>query len=380
MEKRMISFGDGYSKVQIISENNSITHRLSFTSGSSYSTPSSMYFRYQDEVVGNQTDTQGMNVREWNPVTNTLVDTKRFVLTRDGTGGNAAFIAYISGISASNNIFVLTSGDRLYSTAEIDALFTSKSSLIWPGTWLCNNYPCSYSGIYIPSFNKFIAENSISSDGVLRQEDIRPALDFVYDSKEDIGATGFIKASVYDLDEYSTESSDNSLITITRYPDKNSTRSLLSNYSLRAGDTVSWSFDLFADSGMPNGQVTRASILWYNGSSYLSGTTINLTEADKGFWIPYQRELVIPDNCTEFTIAVYRTAGSGTTTFKSAVRNMILNQISRKIKLVAVPVISVNGIRMNTATEQLSGPKDLLKLYEDPTGEVESYEFREYLD
>lgn len=377
----MASFGDGYSKFQIISENNSIVNRLSFTSGSAFSTPSAMYFRFQDEVVGTQIDSNGLNIREWNPVTNTLVGKKDFSLTTEESSANDAALLYFDSIKTSPNIFIITTGENLKCSQKIVDFFNSIYSTIWPSTWMCANYAAYYSGIYIPSYNKVISENFSLSDKVLRAEDIRPALDFVYDAKEDIGATGFVKPTIYDMEEYSCTPTSN---TVKRWPANatGATSARLADYGLKEADVLMLSFEMFAPIDLPAINGARMEIRWFNDLGGLVGSplTIDSSPMDKGFWIPFERTVKIPTGATFFTVYASKTPySSGVGPELVSVRNVMLYQVSREVKKVINPVISVNGVRMAKAVETNSQPNELLKLYRYES-DVESYDFREYLD
>lgn len=375
MEKKMISLGNGYSKSTVISENNSITYRVSFTSGLEFSTPSMMYFYFQNEPVGEQIDSSGINIRVWNPINNTLVETKNFNLTTTNSAANQAFIEYMNAPATNHNIFIITTGGRLFSTPEIDEMLKDKGSTIWPGTWLCSNYPCYYSAVYSPLAGRIITENYTSSDGVLRNEDIRPSLDFVYDSYEDIGATGFIFKPVYDMEEYSTNGASQIAV---RYPINQGTRVPLSEYGLKGGDWIHWSFELFAGTDLTVNEQADASIRWFKTGGVSTGTvTIKNMASEVGQWIPHDRYAQIPIDATEFTILVQRNPTEQGSTGKVSVRNMIFTRVSRGPKHFNNPAIGVNGMRIVTATDV--DVTDILNLPKEE-GIITSADFQEYLD
>lgn len=374
MSERIASFGNGYSKTQIISENNSINYRLSFSAGSRFSEPAGMFFYFQNKPSGVQTDSPGLNIREWNPISNTIVDIKRFELTANSGPGNSAFITYINSIKTSANVFIITSGDRLYSSPDVDTLMSSLGSTLWPRTWMCNNYPCSYTGLLHPS-KGMVTENFVTSDGVLRAEDIRPALDIVYDIKDDIGGTGFIKPSIYDMETYSSTPTNNMA---KRYPVNNENSSPLATYNLKPNDNLMWSFKMLAPAGL-GPQAANARILWYNGTSFIKSESIDSVVQDNGFWIPHQKYITVPSNATAFTITVQRAAGENTA-LQVSVSEMMLIRLSKTMTEFRGASISVNGVRMNSASDNGIPDDDLLIILFGPQGDIASAEFREYLD
>jgi hypothetical protein len=349
MAKMMASFGDGYTKTQVISENNSIKYKLSFAAGSEFSTPAKGYFTFQDELLGDQQDGVGLNVREFNPALNTISPKKTFLLTASDTGaGNNSFLEYMDTFTTSNtNLIIITSGGRLYSSPSIDSKFSSYFSTMWPGQWLTSNYPCYYAGLYSPATKRMIAENVTYSDGVLRDEDIRPALEYVYDKPDDIGATGFVYRAIEDFTEYSSANS-----TIKRWPTTDTAGAPIANYGIKVGDTLFWSFDFFADAGMnTTGQSTRVQIRWLNASGgVVSASDLvesNPANADK--WIHHERHVTVPAGTVNFTVLAAKNPNT-TSTGVGGVRDMVFVKTSRKLEPFTSPAaIGVNGIRMNNA-------------------------------
>ncbi|QQG32094.1 long tail fiber proximal hinge connector [Citrobacter phage CkP1] len=348
MEKMMASFGEGYTKTQVISENNSIKYKLSFAAGSEFSTPSSGYFTFQDELLGEQQDGAGINIREFNPATNTISSKKTFLLSAtDGGGANTTFLEYLDSFTADNkNLLIFTTGSNLRSSDSIDAKFASYFSKLWPGKWLTSNYPCCYVGLYSPAERKMISENVNYSDGVLRDEDIRPALEYVYDKSNDIGATGYIHRAIDDYGEYV-----NSNATIKRYPVADASGVTLTSIGIKPGDILFWSFDFFHGTDLiPSGRNIRVSLRWLNASSgVVSTVNVDSSPSNAGNWIHHERNVVVPEGAVRVTILVSKTSGTDPVG-EGGVRDMILTEVSRRLESFSTAAsISVNGIRMNNA-------------------------------
>ena len=80
----MASFGQGFVQTQVLSENNSVKYKLAFAAGVAQSTPSNAYYTFQDVPVGTQDDGPGINLREFNPITNQMLNFKTFNIQQIG--------------------------------------------------------------------------------------------------------------------------------------------------------------------------------------------------------------------------------------------------------------------------------------------------------
>lgn len=378
MEHKMVSFGEDYTKTQVISENNSIKYKLSIASGLKSSTPANPYFMLQDNPLGDQRDGPGVIIREFNPATNTIVGViKNFELMPDpDSPSNQAFIYFLSSYTrASSNLLIITTGDRLYSSDNVADAMSKCGSILWPPTWLANKYPTSYVGIYSPSETKMISENVTYSDGN-NYGDNRAALEFVYDSAADIGATGYIKRPVEDLETYIANTS-----IIKRYPNDNLTNKI-ADYGIIPGSDLQLSFRMYADEQMKlDNQTTRLSLRWFNKTGgYIGGTTVETQPQNYGVWLQEEKQVVCPMEADAFTIVCDKTDSAVGKDGFGGIEYMMLTEISRKTKIVAKPAqISVNGIRLNTIKSIGVGKLLILPdTVDDPSGDVYAEDFREF--
>ncbi|UFK27106.1 hypothetical protein LG358_00085 [Escherichia phage UoN_LG358_1] len=348
----MASFGNGYTKTQVISENNSIKYKISFAAGSVFSTPSSAYFTFQDTPIGDQQDGAGINVRIFNPALNTVSTKKTFLLTaNDADPGNTAFIDYLASFTQDNtNLLIFTTSGDIKTSTLIENKFKSIYSTMWPNKWITSRYSCTYCGLFSIKNNKMIAENVTYSDGVLRDEDIRPALEFVYDKANDIGATGFSYRALEDFNEYTSSSA-----TIKRYPIDSVSGVDISTIGITPGDILFWSFEFLHGDNMPpevpgtNDNKIRIEIRWLNSAgNWIKSVNVDSNHANAGKWIKHEQTVEVPADAARIVVLASKTTPSDTVG-TGGVRNMILTETSRAVEPMTSPAaISVNGIRLNS--------------------------------
>lgn len=387
MEKMMASFGEGYTKTQVISENNSIKYKFSFAPGSELSTPSSGYFTFQDERIGDQQDGVGINVREFNPAMNTISPKKTFNFLQEDSGApNKAFLEYLATFPpTSKNLLVFTTFGDFNQSPSIEAKFKSFWSTMWPSKWHTDNYFIIYAGLYSIEANRMIAENVTYTDRVIRQEDLRPAIEYVYDKANDIGATGFSYRALEDFNEY-VSSED----TIKRYPISDTLGVPIASVGIKVADKMLWSFEFLQSVEMnPGGRNIRVSLRWLsNSGSLIKSENIDFNPANAGNWIKSEKNIEVPVGAERYTIVVSKTTGSNTDG-SGGVRSMVLTKVSRALESSASTSISVNGIRMNSAVS--GDDPTLLKMSvpevdsngkplpgEDLSGHVYSADWREF--
>lgn len=380
-EHNMARFGHGYVQTQVLSENNSVKFKLAFAAGTEFSVPSNSYYTFQDAPIGNNADGVGINIREFDLNSNKLLSFKTFALSStEGSAGNQAFIDYMNSLTKADNVVVImTSSGRLYSTPNIDQQFKSHGSVMWPGTWLTTNYRTAYCGLFSLKHQKFIAENASYCTSKNETRDVRPALEFIYDKPNDIGATGLARRAVEDMDTYIIDK-DNPT---KRYPKQSEQVSLISDYGISPGDIMQFSFGIKGDSSLnTTGQNLRVNLRWFNGSSYISGVAIESQPNESGSWASQQRYVTVPSNATGFTIVVSRSPEVANSEGTGAVRRMFLCQVTRAVEPLMDPAsFGVNGIRMNNMISTDVDENTLLVLpdtEEDKSGDIFSADFREF--
>lgn len=377
----MARFGHGYVQTQVLSENNSVKFKLAFAAGTDFSVPSNSYYTFQDAPIGNNADGVGINVREFDLNSNRLLSFKTFTLTSDdGSSGNQAFIDYMNSLTKSDDVVVImTSFGRLYTSPDVDAKFKAHGSVMWPGTWLAKNYRTAYCALFSLKHQKFIAENASYCSEANETRDVRPALEFIYDKPDDIGATGLAKRIIEDMNTYIIDRENSS----KRYPKQNEQISPIANYGISPGDILQFSFGLKGDSSLNDtGQNIRVNLRWFNGNNYISGVAVESQPNEAGSWASQQRYVTVPANTTGFTIVASRSPEVADSEGTGAIRRMFLCQVTRAVEPLMDPAsFGINGIRMNNMISTGVDENTLLVLpdtEEDKSGDIFSSDFREF--
>lgn len=380
-EHKMVRFGHGYVQAQVLSENNSVKFKLAFAAGTDFSVPSNAYYTFQDTAIGTNIDGVGINVREFDLNSNSIKSFKSFALSKtEGAAANQAFIAYLGSlVKADNVVVILTSYGRLYSAASIDSEMKKYGSVMWPSAWLTSNYRTSYCALLSLKHKKIIAENASYCGSNNETRDVRPALEFIYDKPNDVGATGFSRRAIEDMETYIIDK-DNPT---KRYPSQLEQVSKISDYGINPGDIMQLSFEIKGDSSLTTpGQNIRVNLRWFEDSNYISGVAIESQPSEADKWGSYQRYVTVPTNATGFTIIVSRNPDVSGSEGTGAVREMLLNQVSRAVEPLMNPAsFGVNGIRMNNMISDDVDENTLLILpntEEDKSGDIRSADFREF--
>jgi hypothetical protein len=382
MAKMMASFGQGFVQTQVLSENNSVKYKLAFAAGVAQSTPSNAYYTFQDVPVGTQDDGPGINLREFNPITNQMLNFKTFnIQPQDNNASTKALVNYLTTLPASDNLLIFTSYGRLYSSPSVEAMMKSFGSVIWPSIFLTTNYGCNYCALYSIRRRKIIAENITYSDFKKENRDIRPALEFIYDKANDIGATGYSQKAIDDSATYVIDK-DN---TAKRFPQEFEQISPISNYGIAPNDKMQWNFEVKGDASLNDtGQSIRVNLRWFQGTSYISGAVVETQPLDADKWMWHQRYVTVPANADGFTIIASRYPEVADSEGSGAIREMMLTQVSRAVEPLMDPAgFGVNGIRMNNMISDGVDPNTLLVLpdtEDDKSGNIYSADFREYND
>ncbi|URQ04055.1 long tail fiber protein proximal connector [Enterobacter phage vB_VIPECLOM01] len=382
MAKMMASFGQGFVQTQVLSENNSVKYKLAFAAGVAQSTPSEAYYTFQDEPAGVQYDGPGINLREFNPTNNQMINFKTFnIKPEDTNAGTKAFVDHMKTLVSSDNLLIITSYDRLYSSPSVEALMKSIGSVLWPSIFLTTNYSCNYCALYSINRKKIIAENATYSDFKKEDRDIRPALEFIYDKPSDIGATGYSQKAIDDPETYIINKDNTS----KRFPRQFEQISPISEYGISPGDKMQWNFEVKGDASLnAPGQNIRVNLRWFKGSSYLSGAVVETNPLDADKWAWHQRYVTVPDTADGFTIIASRYPEVAGSEGSGAIREMMLTQVSRLVEPLMDPAgFGVNGIRMNNMISDGVNENTLLVLpdtEDDKSGNIYSADFREYND
>ncbi|QLA10602.1 tail connector protein [Shewanella phage Thanatos-2] len=366
--EKMATMGQTYVETQIMSENNSVAYKFDVAAGLVNSSPAAYHVKLNDVAFGDQTAFTGYCLIEFSG--KTLVSRRIFTITAIESPGNVSLIAALNSLSQNN--YILLTNNRTYTSPLLRTKLEQLGSVLYPKEWM-NQYEFGYV-CFISGKDRKVAMEDISlNDGKLRG-DIRARLEMVYDKANDMGAQGYSERAVDDEEEYSTTT----LQDFKQYP-TNASSVPIADYQIEPGKTMKLSVDLFGDSALyANNQSVRVNLRWFNGTTYLEGTTIMASMTDKDKWASYSRFVQVPATTTSFTIIVSRV---GTGPGKAAVRNMQFIEVSRGLEpMTQNAAIGVNGIRMNQAIESGGLILKLPDTKSDMSGDIIASEFREYND
>lgn len=372
MEKFMAKFGQGYVQTPFLSESNSVRFKLSIAGSCPLST-SPAYIKFQDNLLGSQVFSVGLNVRVINPTTGAVVESKSYNFSTENDATSSAFVTFMD-TYASNFIFALVTNAKTNFPPEVLAWFNKAGSSAIPlAQHVLNIVDISYSAFYISGKNAIALEH-IKYSNKKTSTDYSTPLDVVYDTIDDIGATGFPSRTYESTDTFlSAVGGTNN--EIKRMP----TTSLitpLAGYKLKPGDFLYMKFQLMADADLLAQGTTRLSIRFFKSpsTSPISFKDINFDGA-AGEWKINEDYIEIPAGADGFTIYCYRTAPVG----QGGLRNVIFTEVSCNGSVSKPAEFGINGIRVNYVSESLSAP-DIMTLptqSSTDTGKVFGQEFKE---
>ncbi|AJD82058.1 tail connector protein [Yersinia phage vB_YenM_TG1] len=372
MAQLMAGFGQGFVQTQVLSENNSVKYKLSVAGSNATSLPNPAYILLNDKPISSIQHQNGLNVWELDTTIGAIVYRKIYTFgINDSASANIAFIEYMNSITADTVIIITTSGN-VNSSPSVDNWFKNAGSTNWFNNEILRNYKGSYAGIYRPRFKKVVSENRCYTDGSIF--DSRAYLEIVYDTINDIGATGFPYRVCFDTNEYKTDSE----IDIKRYPNGLFVTPY-SDYLMSPGQKYMISFELFASASLiSSGKTTQMNIRWFNDNAFVSGSSYEVNSTFGDQWVKFERIIDVPANTNGFTIVASRTNSVLISDGTSGVRNVIMAQVSRGDVPITSAAFGVNGIRMNKG---IDGTTDKLLILpdveDDPTGDIYSAEFIE---
>ena len=344
----MASLGESLVQVNTVSESNSVQYKLNIAGVHRYSSPLTPYVRLNDSLLGSQVHSNGLNVRVLD-ANNNVIDQKEFILTNIDSTINSAFITYMN--SLTSGIVIITSGQLLKSSPQIDNWFKSVYSINWPGEFLCNNYDVAYAAFYSPVNKRITSEVYNSSDGF---DSSRATLEMVYDSVSDLGATGYSYKAIYDPTEYTS----NSQYEFKRYPTSQVLISLLSDYGILPGRTMLMQCELKASNALIQANMTtRLSLRWYTGSTLIDSKSYEVNSLSPDKWIKFEDYIVVPANANGFTMVVARYPRNDAIIAEASIKNLIFCEVGRSAKYSGDAAIGVNGIKAGTINESTTSPR-----------------------
>ncbi|UPW37965.1 hypothetical protein ESCO10_00049 [Escherichia phage vB_EcoM_ESCO10] len=373
MERFMAEFGQNYVQIPVLSENNAVRYKLSIAGSCTKSTVKA-YVKFQDEVFGPQNFLPGLNLVEIDPVTNTITASKNYQLTSSHDTISQAFITYVNSIPA-NRIVCLISSGRLFASQTLIDWFKAAGSTVFPDKWLIDKVEPSYSAFYVSGRNAIVKEHVLYNDGIL-VEDVSTPLEMVYDTINDVGATGFPLRIIEDETEYFSSGSQE----IKRFP-TSETITPMANYNMKPGDWFYIKFQSNYDAALKAEGTTQVSVRFFNGLSLIQSTDMDIPvgagSPPAGAWMSFERYIQAPANSDGFTVYARKTVNVGI----GGLRNISFGEISSQEPQPKDAEIGVNGMRMNFGTETLNLAPDLISQLNDKAsgyaGKVFAAEFKE---
>lgn len=349
-ETLMTDIGKELITVRMVSESNSVTYKLNIGVPNS-GNPKLPYLKLNDVDLQTQASvvqSTGINVRGFN-VPSTIAEVKNFTMGTTESSINDGFIQYMD--SVTHKLVILYSGKNLKSSPKVDAWFSSKGSVNWPGSERCERFNYTYIALYSPSRKKILAE-------VYNGED-KPTntgfctLETVFDSFDDLGSTGFPYKSVYDPQEYLATSE----YEFKRYPEGVGLVAKMSDFGISPGATMMLSGELFQSKELVAAkQTARVNLRWYKGTTLKDAMSVDVPANVVDSWHKIQDAYsVAPLDADGFTIVAARYPRNDATIAKSGIRNIAFSEVARADSISSPASIGVNGIKTNNITEGTIG-------------------------
>lgn len=370
MEKFMAEFGQGYVQTPFLSESNSVRYKISIAGSCPLST-AGPYVKFQDNPIGSQTFSAGLHLRVFDPSTGALVDSKSYAFSTSNDTTSAAFVSFMNSLTNNRLVAILTSG-KVNFPPEVVSWLRAAGTAAFPSDSILSRFDVSYAAFYTSS-KRVIALEHVKLSNRKSTDDYQTILDVVFDSLEDVGATGFPRRTYENVKQFmSAVGGTNN--EIARLP-TSAAISKLSDYNLIPGDVLYLKAQLYADADLLALGTTNISIRFYNASNgYISSTQAEFT-GQAGSWELKEDYVVVPENAVGFTIYAQRTAQAG----QGGMRNLSFSEVSRNGGISKPAEFGVNGIRVNYICESAS-PPDIMVLptqASSKTGKVFGQEFRE---
>lgn len=369
MEKFMAEFGQGYVQTPFLSESNSVRFKVSIAGSCPLST-ATPYVKFQDENLGSQTFATGFHVKVIDPTTGALLDSKVYTFSTVDDTMSTTFITYMDSLPNTRLVALFTSG-KVNFPPSIRTWLRAAGTAALPVDSVVARFDISYAAFYT-SAKKSIALEHLKLSNQKTTDNYQTMLDVVFDSLEDVGATGFPKRT-YESEETFYSAVDGTNNEIVRLP-TNQAITPLSGYNLIPGDVIYIKVQLTADAALLAVGTTNLSVRWYKGTAYSSYNDISFN-GTAGEWNLFETYVTVPQDVDGFTIYAQRTAQAG----QGGLRNLHFTEVSRNGNIAKVAEFGVNGIRVNYIAESAT-PPDIMVL---PTlasadkGKVFGQEFRE---
>ncbi|ADG60142.1 long tail fiber protein proximal connector [Acinetobacter phage Acj9] len=337
----MATFNKDVIETDVFSEANAVTYKFQLGGMTNYSGPGFVK-RNTTDFTG--TLVNGLNMRSFTG--DAMVEIKSYELTPTTSTMNNSFKTYMDTVA--HELVVIVSGKALRSSPDIDTWFTSKGSVAWPGSHMCNNFSCGYVALYSPSLNKIVAEVAKYSDG--NDKGLAEYLT-VFDVLSDIGVLGFPGRIVYDPAEYTTLNG----YEFKRFP-TSAVITKMSDVGMVAGRTYMIQSTLQASEEMVAANMkTRVNLRWFKGNTLLDASTVLESQSTMDTNVlGYSKA---PDGADGVTIVVSRFPKNDAVTGRALCKNFTFVEVSRDgSEFSSTAAIGVNGIKASLFNEGQAAP------------------------
>lgn len=363
----MARIGPDTFGAQHLAENNSVKYRLTVKGASHSSTNRVASITLNGVNINKTALTRGLNLVVIDASTMTVVEQRAFDIFQN-VEHRTTFQTYISELPA-NRIVAIASYDALRSSPELDAFMASIGSTCWLGNAYMNRpdpnpnpgnlyfYRSAYSAIYNSTMKKIVMEDAngaVSSS----TEDNRTTTDIVFDTIDDVGATGIPFRIVDDDKEYENSG--------TAYAFKlYVSQRALADLKLKANDIIYVTAEMFvSQEALDAGAYGQMHVEGYTSGEWKWGAP-SPTVRVANVWTPIQYWVTIKP-CEGISIGAYHMPSSVTTgTIK--VRNAMVTQVSRTEKTSGNAGFGVNGIRATKLSEPAGFDNPIMQLLNIPT-------------
>lgn len=322
-------FDQDSSTFNSVSENNSVKYKLEVR-GSNSDSSKGYFVKFNGNKIGSLWGS-GLNVKVLTE-TGDVTDEKVFF----GRGAYGAMHEYLKTVS-NDKIVVMLSVDQMFQDLAGRNVFESIGAVAFPLDILGVLPRISYAAIYLPLLGKVVAEGTVSSMG--EGIDSSAYIEKVYDTISDIATTGIPQRIITDMSEHFNTAGN----TIKQWP-SDTARDPISKYHIKSGDMVWIQFEAFRDGeAAQSGGTTRFYHNYYKDGVYVSGYRMGeLTKT--GEWEKFSGFFRIPDNVNEVETGVFRFPQDNNIG-RVGFRNLIIAQVSGKVKTDGNAAIGVNGVR-----------------------------------
>lgn len=363
----MARIGPDTFGAQHLAENNSVKYRLVVKGASHSSTNRVASITLNGVNINTSALTRGLNLVVIDAATMQVVEQRAFDIFQN-VEHRTTIQTYINELPA-NRIVAIASYDAIRSSPDLDAFMASIGSTCWLGNAYMNRpdpspnpaslffYRSSYSAVYNSTMKKIVMEDANGAVNI-NSEDNRTSTEIVFDTIDDVGATGIPFRIVEDDTEYENSGS---AYAFKLYRSQRP----LTELKIKAGDIIYVTAEMFvSQEALDAGAFGQMHVEGYTNGEWQWGAP-SPTVRVANVWTPIQYWVTIK-TCETLSIGAYHMPSS-VTTGAIKVRNAMVTQVSRTEKTTGNAGFGVNGIRATKLSEPAGFDNPIMKLLNLPT-------------